>query len=335
MAETRIEDVVELNAFSSALQALGYRSVEQVLGTAQVAPEALASYLNIELAELQTSLALVPLTAKRDSVGLGRRKHKIGARLDNIEHPNYASTRDLTKAVALPSTVNFMTEMPPMREQGERGTCVAHATTAMAEHYWSKQNKSITLSRQFLYWNCKQHDGSPNGEGTWMSKAMERLAADGCCPEEVWPYVPGEIKGNESQDPPQPGSSSGAHKYKIPAFQHIPPTSLADIKTTLAEGRVVAFCAHVFNSWYLNDEVYRTGEIVNSLPGERSVGGHAMCFVGYEDDPDDVASGGGKFYVRNSWGDRWATESVLGSVGYGTIPYRYIVENCKACYAIG
>ena len=215
-----------------------------------------------------------------------------------------------------------------------RGTCVAHSSTAAVEQYLGARGQTLDLSREFLFWDCKQHDGYPNDDSTWVSVAMARLVADGCCLETTWPYVMTPIVGNVSQDPPPPEAATEASKYKIPTFRQMSPTSVGDIRTELAQGRCVAFSIAVFNSWYRNDEVTRTGDIINPIPGEAVIEGHSMCFVGYQDDPADSASGGGRFYLRNSWGPFWATEPTVGTIGYGTIPYSYISAYCTEAYSI-
>jgi hypothetical protein len=55
--------------------------------------------------------------------------------------------------------------------------------------------------------------------------------------------------------------------------------------------------------------------IIN-LPAGKSLGGHAICVVGYD---DDMKANGhtGYFEVRNSWGDTW------GEGGYCWIPYDF------------
>jgi hypothetical protein len=64
------------------------------------------------------------------------------------------------------------------------------------------------------------------------------------------------------------------------------------------------------------------------IGSEASVGGHAMCCVGYQDDAN--SPGGGFFILRNSWGTGWAYQSPYGA-GYGTIPYAYIAtQNWEA-----
>jgi Repeat of unknown function (DUF5648)/Papain family cysteine protease len=60
------------------------------------------------------------------------------------------------------------------------------------------------------------------------------------------------------------------------------------------------------------------------LPGDPRVGGHAMLFVGYQDDAS--TPGGGYFILRNSWSTSWGAKSPYGG-GYGTLPYKYMTDN--------
>lgn len=331
---TQIENMTELAEFATALKALGYTTVEQVAGTVEAASDDLARYLNVDAHTLRAKFQLAPSAAALEFVRTRPASRSLGVRLERIQHPRFALMRAPGATANLPPEINLITEMAPVRDQGERGTCVAHAATAVAEHYLRGTGRVVNLSRQFLYWNCKQHDGDPNDEGTWVAVAMARLVADGCCTEATWPYVMNKIVNNESQDPPPPSAAVEAENFLMPRFQQLAATSISDIKVELAEGHCVAFTIPVFNSWYRNDEVTRTGEIVNPIPGEADVSGHAMCFVGYKDVPEDIANGGGKFYLRNSWDSHWATSSVLGSAGYGTIPYSYIAATCREAYSI-
>ena len=336
MPETRIDEVPELSPYSVRLKSLGYRTTDQVVGSAQAAGDLLAGYLGIDRQTLVSLTARIPQRPKPRGIGaVPARKRTLGVLLARIPRPRRALLMSTVAAAPLPSKINLIGEMQPVRDQAERGTCVAHAATAAAEHYWRSQQKTLDLSRQFLYWDCKQHDGDPNEEGTWVGVAMPQLKSDGCCLEATWPYVPTAIPGNESQDPPPAAAVAEAASYKIPAFHQLSPTSILDIKSELATGRCVAFSIPVFDSWYQNDEVTRTGEIVNPIPNEQENGGHAMCFVGYEDVADEPDLGGGKFYLRNSWNGYWATESVLGISGYGTIPYSYIARFGSEAYSIG
>lgn len=333
MPEQKLEDVPQLAPLAPALRALGYRTVQQFVGTASASGPELARYLNLSQSALQSVLSQVA-PAVGAALGPPHKRHPLGVRLDRIPRPRYSLMRAPGIASQLPASTNLISQMQPIKNQGDRGTCVAHATGAVAEHYWRGRGQVIDLSRQFLYWDCKQHDGDPNVEGTWVAVAMQRLAADGCCLEQTWPYVPTPIAGNESQDPPPAAALAEAATFKTPEGQQIAATAVTDIKAALAGGFPVAFSIPVFNSWYRNDEVYRTGELVNPLPGEGNVGGHAMCLVGYQDDASATAQGGGRFWIRNSWGTVWASQSVLGVPGYGTIPYSYIAANCTEAFSL-
>ena len=336
MPETRIETVPALHRYLKHLKRLGYRTTDQLAGSAQSSSDALAAYLGITVTALNTLISNIP----RRSIAPGiapspPRKRSLGVRLDRIPHTNRAFMMSPVPAAPLPPSVNLIAEMQAVRNQGDRLTCVAFASTEVAQHYWRSQGQSVALSPQFMYWDCKQHDGDPTEGGTWVAVAMAQLQADGCCLEATWPYVMAQIAGNESQNPPPPSASTEAATHKIPNFRQLAPTSVEDIKSELAQDRCVAFTIPVFNSWYQNPEVTRTGEIVNPIPNEQNVGGHAMCFVGYEDMPTEPDLGGGRFYLQNSWNGDWATESVLGTVGFGTIPYSYIAQYGEEAYSIG
>jgi C1A family cysteine protease len=59
--------------------------------------------------------------------------------------------------------------------------------------------------------------------------------------------------------------------------------------------------------------VARTGKLNLPKPSEKTLGGHAVMAVGY----DDASK---RFLVRNSWGEDW------GQQGYFTMPYAYLAD---------
>jgi len=56
-----------------------------------------------------------------------------------------------------------------------------------------------------------------------------------------------------------------------------------------------------------DDSVAKSGVVNMPLPGEKVLGGHAVCVVGYDDKTQ-------RFRLRNSWGPGW------GQKGYFTCP---------------
>lgn len=189
------------------------------------------------------------------------------------------------------------------------------------------------MSEQFLYCDCKLNDGIPTQPGTWLRVAFPLLQRDGCCEEGDWSYNPAPIPGNEGQGTFPPMTQVQALSFRIPGFTKIPATSVQDIKNSLGNERVVAFSIPVYNSWYRSTHVRQTGDITNPIPREVAVGGHAMCIVGYQDLDDRPDLGGGRFIVRNSWGQAWGALNAAGP-GYGSIPYLYLARSGMEAYAI-
>ncbi|HSK38890.1 MAG TPA: hypothetical protein VK943_03905, partial [Arenibaculum sp.] len=92
----------------------------------------------------------------------------------------------------------------PVRDQGQRGTCIAFASTACVEH---KQCRASSAgpddhSEQFLYWAIKTMtaDPWPSVDGTSLEFARDAMVREGICLEVDWPYVPALLPANISQD---------------------------------------------------------------------------------------------------------------------------------------
>lgn len=209
--------------------------------------------------------------------------------------------------------------MPPIRDQGDRGTCVAFTGAACLEYHLGRfdAQERLDLSEQFAFWNMIESKGQRN-----LVALYPLLESDGVCRESTWPYYPKSIAGNASQGPPPSKARAEAAAFSAPHVLQLPPRSVDTVKEALLQERLVGIGIPVYKSWYESPVVRKYGNITVPIPGEAPEPvGHAIALVGFEDDPE--LAGGGYFIVRNSWGQNWATESVLSS-GYGTIPYRYI-----------
>lgn len=302
------------------LAALGYAHVEDVQGALRTeAEEVVRHFLGDEI----TAIEDAPATEGNEDVPA----FAFGARLDDLQAPTMAFSAPSFEP--LPSRVDLFAEMPPIRNQGSRGCCVAFSTLAVYEHYLNRNGDGLNMSEQFQYFECKQNDGHPNEEGTWLRVSYPLLQSVGGIEEAMWKYQPNRVLGNEAQGPPPVGAVEHAAANRIPGFRQLPPTSVDAIKAELAAGHPVSFSIPVFSSWARNPNVVQTGDIGLPFPYEQAVGGHAMCIFGYDDSPrHDMGPllGSpvvGYFFVRNSWGPHWGTANGP-RVGYGTIPYAYI-----------
>jgi C1A family cysteine protease len=315
-----------LQNYVGRLQSLGIGTLESLTGAAQVARPELEAFLGTSIDGLLDQIPVAAAAIPQQALNtIQNADYPLGVAIDQIPHLEIAPALLSSAGAAPPASVDLVSQMPTIRNQAQRGTCVAFAALAAYEHALGTSGAMQDLSEQFLYWNCKRSDGSSSQEGTWLGVAFPLLQRDGCCPEGIWPYVPTPIAGNEGQAPPPGGAQLQALTFRMSGFQQLSATSVADIKARLAAGRCVSFSIPVFNSWYRSPNVAYSGDITNPIPGEVRVGGHAMCLVGYIDSPQDTAIGGGRFILRNSWDTTWGLASPHGA-GYGTIPYSYIAR---------
>ncbi|AHE55069.1 C1 family peptidase [Sphingomonas sanxanigenens] len=231
-------------------------------------------------------------------------------------------------AAALPPSVSHAKSMPPVRQQGPRGTCVAHALSAAHEHWRLASGETVEFSEQFLYHQIKLIDGAPGACGTWQVKGAEVLANIGAAREAVWPYNPNPPCNNNGVQPA--GALGDAANYRI-APVVLGPRDVFAIKSALAAGSCVGFSVPVYNSWYQSTYATQTGRLNMRIGNEAGAGGHAMCLIGYQDDADQP--GGGFFILRNSWGTAWGSQCPYGA-GNGTIPYAYIANDCWEAVAM-
>ncbi len=231
----------------------------------------------------------------------------------------------------LPLSISLLDQLPPVRDQGGRGTCVAHAVAAVREQLEIAAGgpAHLNLSEQFVYWWCKEHDGIPRVSGTYIAVGMRCLGQLGAPLEQMWPYVSYDQAGNEGQGPAPTAAADGDPAFRTLRTQEFNRGDIAGIKTGLAEGRAVAFSIPVFDSWYNSSATRRWGKITLPIGGEPEDGGHAMTLVGYQEDAS--APGGGYFLVRNSW-QPWSYNGAWRE-GYGAIPYAYISRHASAVFS--
>ena len=216
-------------------------------------------------------------------------------------------------AVVVPVSFDFTKLMSPVRNQGNEGTCVAFASVAGVKEFQDKKEyrKLIRLSPRFLYNLCKKFDDIPFEDGTYPRIAMKVLLNYGVCHESFWPYV-ARKKGR-----PRVGADKDALKFKIKAYARIK-SQLEMKRSLLINGPFVAG-VEVFKSWFTK-KVQSSGLVPMSKRNDNSVGGHAICIVGYDDKLK-------VFKFKNSWGANW------GSSGYGYLPYVYMEKFCSDAWS--
>jgi C1A family cysteine protease len=203
--------------------------------------------------------------------------------------------------VTLPAKMDYTPKMTPVRDQGDEGTCVAFSTVAGMKEYQEQIDwkKYMELSPRFLYSECKKHDGQPDEEGTQIRVAMKILVQEGVCEEKYWPYAPHQTDGAKA------GAAADAKKFRELSYARV--LNLYEIKLTLASKGPCVIGIECFSGIMKT----KTGKVPMPGPSEQTLGGHAICVVGYDEKAKLL-----KF--KNSWSTAW------GDGGYGYLPYAYV-----------
>lgn len=206
--------------------------------------------------------------------------------------------------------VDLRSALPPVRDQGQRGTCLAFAVTAAHEVSHISPPPPEDLSEEALYWGCKRTDGNW-ARGTSFRSAAVAIGRWGQPLEATWPYDALRPDGAEYKPPVRAGGTgwirSGLRRVAL---------GPDDVRAYLDAGVPVAIGLTLFDTFGRPDA---TGRIRDPPAGAPRRGGHAVLAVGHQ--PAEIL-------IRNSWGDTWA----LG--GYAWISDGYVRSYASGAWII-
>jgi C1A family cysteine protease len=224
------------------------------------------------------------------------------------------------------ATVDLRGWCPPIEDQGNLGSCTAHAGVGLVEYFEKKAfGNHLDASRLFLYKVTRDLLHWKGDTGAFLRSTMESMVLFGVPPEEYCPY-----KISDFDVEPSAFLYAFADNYKtIQYYRFDPPgvtktTLLQTIKTYLAAGLPSMFGFTVYNSI---SQAAITGKIPYPAPSDKVAGGHAVDAVGYDDNISitNKNPGGkttnGALLIRNSWGPTWG-----GMGGYLWLPYDYVLS---------
>lgn len=193
---------------------------------------------------------------------------------------------------------DFRSDQTPVRQQGDRPTCVAFAVSAA--HEWRAADSAIRSAEDAL-WAAHQVNEIPGLEATTVAWALQGMKDHGHAIEAAWPY------GQPRWSTGRPEAATNAdNRRRLTAWSEITPLTFETVERELRiERPVVLTLRVVLSAWHYG------GGVVDAGPGETTPGNHAVLAVGTVD-------AGRQVIVKNSWGADW------GDQGYGYVTERYL-----------
>lgn len=231
--------------------------------------------------------------------------------------------------------VNHASWQTPIRDQGVRGTCVAHAALAGLEAYY-KKTASVTkdLSENHAYNIFMAQVGSTcmADPGIQTYRAADFLTSNRVCEEAQSPYVNNKTTACQTIPPACSGAPKKygyltTTKYFSPEFGGAAPNTVTNtnlLESLLSSGLDVVLGVYVAGTDW-SDDTAQNGVIdvqrqANGNPAP-AYGGHAMLLTGYNQTNN-------YFIFKNSWG------AAMGHAGYFHLSYEYLQTYAKYGYVI-
>jgi C1A family cysteine protease len=195
----------------------------------------------------------------------------------------------------------------PVEDQLELGSCSSNALAGAYELMTRHLSPAdyVDVSRLFIYYNIRLiEDSILSDAGGYLRDGIKALKQYGVCTETLWPY---DIE--KFDDKPTDACYEDAKKRIITGYAKVVDTDA--MVAALNDDKPVVFGTDIYKAF---DRIGSKDPVI-PMPkeDEYSLGGHAMCLVGY-DLPKKL------FLARNSFGVDW------GDQGYVWIPFEYMDE---------
>jgi len=249
----------------------------------------------------------------------------------------------LMQGLAIRSSVDLSSQLPPVGDQGNQGSCVAWATSyyyktwsEKQEHTgWSLTDTQHRFSPSFMY--NQINGGSDNGAN--FQDAFNVLQNKGDVDIAEMPYNDGNYTTQ-----PTAAQLQAARPYRIPSGwtyfwnrstygPYGPANSIDNAKAWIDSGKALVMGIPVYNDFpNFAGSPSRTYYVYN---GSSSLaGGHGVCICGYN---DNINPGGadadhkGGFKMVNSWGSGWNGSNA----GYVYLSYDFVKRYVFEAWTMG
>src|SRR4030042_3061352 len=192
---------------------------------------------------------------KEDNMTTEQMKHGMGWIPDYPDFRDYTEkteevklifcSQGVSRAKSLPVKVDLREGWSPIEDQGQIGSCTAHAGAGIIEYYERTSfGRHIDTSRLFLYKVTRNLMKMKGDTGAYLRTTMGAMVLFGVPPEEYWPYMDDE---KDFDKEPSSFCYAFAQNYQtLKYFTHDPPGTkseeiLRKMKAYLIKGHPTIF----------------------------------------------------------------------------------------------
>ena len=201
----------------------------------------------------------------------------------------------------LPESFDLSEFLPPVRSQGQQGSCSAWATSYYMKYLQENIEHGVDsivpiLSPAYTYNTITMGEC----EGTAVTAHLQLLKDQGVCTWSSFPYT-----DQECIDQPNELHHEEASFSKIADFKRLSGENMIDeMKALLVNQIPIVLSVALDQEFGKKDALNLTAYREHPMTSEDVTCSHAMLAVGYDDDKD-------AFKLVNSWGPEWGDDGFV------------------------
>lgn len=222
----------------------------------------------------------------------------------NLSAPDIRDYKFAKSEISNEFPESFELRMPPVKNQGQVSSCVAHSLATIVEYYEGLQDDPTgnPMSVGYIYGNRTLM----RGKGMFMRAAMATLCAEGTVYHAEFPYNEEVPKILDMVEAAKPDLAPKALVHRPTAYIKV--KSEKEIKTALMKGMPVT----VSIKWY-KFSIDKNGVMHRDTTSKPGL--HCVTIYGWNKDG---------WKLQNSWGTYW------GINGCAIYPYEYKFQESYA-----
>ena len=203
---------------------------------------------------------------------------------------------------------SFELDKLPVKNQGQVGSCVAHAASEIVEYInrW-QEGEYVQMSTGYIYGN-REYETNKLAGGYYARLAMKVLKNNGDCSQDLFPYNVKMPKAEELYLNRDKAIDEEAYKNRITSYFTL--KTADSVKSVLMDGYPV-LCSLV---WGKGTKYNKEDKMVHF--SDNTDGGHCVIIVGWDDQG---------WIIQNSWGKSW------GNNGRAVISYNAPIKELWGC----